>query len=86
MVRRKILKYKEHILHNDMNINREKLGFLSYIGKIVRFINHHNPMYILISVVSLGMLGLLLFRKLEMVQSKIYTTIWKKSQRVCCSI
>ena len=86
MVRRKILKYKEHILHNDMNINREKLGFLSYIGKIVRFINHHNPMYILISVVSLGMLGLLLFRKLEMVQSKIYPTIWKKSQRVCCSI
>lgn len=85
-MRRKILKYKEHILHNDMNINREKLGFLSYIGKIVRFINHHNPMYILISVVSLGMLGLLLFRKLEMVQSKIYTTIWKKSQRVCCSI
>ena len=79
MVRRKILKYKEHILHNDMNINREKLGFLSYIGKIVRFINHHNPVYILISVVSLGMLGLLLFRKLEMVQSKIYPTIWKKS-------
>ena len=78
-MRRKILKYKEHILHNDMNINREKLGFLSYIGKIVRFINHHNPVYILISVVSLGMLGLLLFRKLEMVQSKIYPTIWKKS-------
>lgn len=71
MVRRRILKYKEHILYNDMNINREKLGFLSYIGKIVRFINHHNPMYILISVVSLGMLGLLPIASIQLTQIMI---------------
>ena len=71
MVRRRILKYKEHILYNDMNINREKLGFLSYIGKIVRFINHHNPMYILISVVSLSMLGLLPIASIQLTQIMI---------------
>ena len=71
MVRRRILKYKEHILYNGMNINSEKLGFLSYIGKIVRFINHHNPMYILISVVSLGMLGLLPIASIQLTQIMI---------------
>lgn len=54
-----------------MNLNREKLGFLSYIGKIVRFINHHNPMYILISVVSLGMLGLLPIASIQLTQIMI---------------